>query len=164
MSVLTEEINDNQFLTFYIAQELYALSVIHVKEIIEYAVVTKVPLMHNCISGITNIRGNVIPVLDLGIRLGITDTQTINKRTSIIVIEKENDIGNFDIGLIVDEVNEVFDIYTKEQEDAPVFGSKIRKEFIEHIGKVHGSFIPILNSSALINVEELSQVSSAKDI
>lgn len=164
MSVVEEDNIDNQFLTFYIEEELYALSVTHIKEILEYSVVTKVPLMQSCISGITNIRGSVIPVLNLGIRLGITDTQTINKRTSIIVIEKEDKIQNFNVGLIVDEVNEVFDIFTKEQEEAPVFGSKIRKDFIEHIGKVNGLFIPILDSSMLVNIEELSQVSSAKDI
>ncbi|MEA2098795.1 MAG: chemotaxis protein CheW [Campylobacterota bacterium] len=163
MSILKES-NDNQFLTFYVEDEMYALSVVHIKEIIEYSIVTKVPLMSECISGITNIRGSVIPVVDLGIRLNVTDTQTINKRTSIIVIEKEDEIKNFQVGLIVDEVHKVYDIFTKEQENAPAFGSNIRKEFIEHIGKVDGQFIPILNSSTLINVKELSQVNDAKDI
>ncbi len=154
--------NDNQFLTFYINDELYALSVIYIKEILEYSIVTKVPLMHKCINGITNIRGSVIPVIDLSIRLGISEAQTINKRTSIIVIEKEDEVQNFLVGLVVDEVNEVYNIFNKEQEDAPTFGSKIRKEFIEHIGKVHGLFIPILNSSAIINIDELSQISNPK--
>jgi len=120
--------------------------------------------MQKSISGITNIRGSVIPVIDLGIRLNILDTQTINKRTSIIVIEKEDEIQNFQVGLIVDEVNEVYDIFNKEQEDAPVFGSKIRKDFIEHIGQVKGEFIPILNSSAIVDIQELAQVRNAKDI
>ncbi|QOY55294.1 purine-binding chemotaxis protein CheW [Candidatus Sulfurimonas marisnigri] len=163
MSTANQDSSDNQFLTFYVAGEIYALSVLHIKEIIEYSIVTKVPLMQECVSGITNIRGSVIPVIDLGIRLNISHTQTINKRTSIIVIEKEDEIQNFQVGLVVDEVNEVYDIITKEQEDAPVFGSKIRKEFIEHIGKVKGSFIPILNSSELVNIEELSKVNNAKD-
>ena len=164
MSTQNEESSESQFLTFYIADELYALSVKYIKEILEYSIVTKVPLMQSCISGITNIRGNVIPLLDLGIRLGLRNTQTINKRTSIIVIEKEHEIQNIQVGLIVDEVNEVYDIFTKEQVSAPVFGSKIRKEFIEHIGKVNGLFIPILNSEELVNIEELSIVSNAKDI
>jgi len=163
MSIVKENSNDNQFLTFYVADEMYALSVTCIKEILEYSIVTKVPLMQKCVSGITNIRGSVIPVIDLGIRLDITDLQTINKRTSIIVIEKEDEIQNFHVGLIVDEVNEVYDIFDKEQEDAPVFGSKIRKDFIEHIGKVKGQFIPILNSSRLIDIEELSQVNYIKD-
>jgi len=164
MSIVNKDSNDNQFLTFYVAGEIYALSVLHIKEILEYSIVTKVPLMQECISGITNIRGSVIPVIDLGIRLDISDVQTINKRTSIIVIEKEDTLQTLQIGLVVDEVNEVYDIITKEQEDAPIFGSKIRKEFIEHMGKVDGSFIPILNSSALINLEELSLISDEKDM
>lgn len=164
MSIVTQDGNDNQFLTFYVAGEIYALSVLHIKEIIEYSIVTKVPLMQKCISGITNIRGSVIPVIDLGIRLGIVNEQTIDKRTSIIVIEKEEKLENFQVGLVVDEVNEVYDIFTKEQEDAPVFGSKIRKDFIEHIGKVEGQFIPILDSSKLVDIDELSQVNNVKDI
>jgi len=164
MSTINKENSDNQFLTFYVADDMYALSVSYIEEIIEYSIVTKVPLMPKCISGITNIRGNVIPVIDLGIRLGLSNTQSINKRTSIIVIKKKDDIKDFQVGLIVDEVHKVYNIFTKEQENTPTFGSKIRKEFIEHIGKVDGQFIPILNSSALINVEELSQVSDAKEI
>jgi len=164
MDIDKKENNDNQFLTFYVADEMYALSVAHIKEIIEYSIVTKVPLMPKCISGITNIRGNVIPVVDLGIRLNVANKQSTNKRTSIIVIDKEYEIKNFQVGLIVDEVHKVFDIFTKEQEDTPAFGSKIRKDFIQHIGKIDGQFIPILNSETLINIEELSKISNAKEI
>jgi len=149
---------DNQFLTFYVADEIYALSVLNIKEIIEYSKITQIPLMDNCISGVTNIRGNIIPLINLGIRMDITKDLNINKRTSIIVIEKEDNIQNFQVGLIVDEVDKVYDILNKEQEDAPAFGSKIRKDFIEHIAKINGVFIPILNSSQIINIEELSKV------
>ena len=164
MNTLKEDVGENQFLTFYVADELYALSVRHIKEILEYSVVTKVPLMQKCISGITNIRGSVIPVIDLAIRLDVTDENTINKRTSIIIIEKEDETKKFQVGLVVDEVHKVYDIFSNEQENTPAFGSNIRKEFIEYIGKVNGLFIPILNSSNLINIEELSQISNAKDI
>jgi len=164
MGIKNQDSSENQFLTFYVSGDIYALSVLHIKEILEYSIVTKVPLMQPCISGITNIRGNVIPVIDLGIRMNVSKEQTLNKRTSIIVIEKEDEIQNFQVGLVVDEVNEVYDIYTKEQEDAPVFGSKIRKDFIANIGKVKGQFIPILNASVLVNLQELSQINHKKDI
>jgi len=164
MNTLNKSSSDNQFLTFYVAGEIYALSVLYIKEIIEYSIVTKVPLMQESISGITNIRGSVIPVIDLGVRMDVTHEQTINKRSSIIVIEKEDAVQNFLVGLIVDEVNEVYDIYTKEQEDAPVFGSRIRKDFIDHIGKVKGNFIPILNASNIVNIEELSLINRQKEI
>jgi purine-binding chemotaxis protein CheW len=156
--------NDNQFLTFYVSDEIYALSVLNIKEIIEYSKVTKVPLMDECISGITNIRGSVIPLINLGIRMHSTQSHDINKRTSIIVIEKEDAIHNYSVGLIVDEVNKVYEIRDQEQEDAPAFGSKIRKEFIEHIAKINGIFIPILNSDKIVNTEELSQVTDRKEI
>jgi len=164
METLKEKDSDNQFLTFYILEELYALSVIHIKEILEYTPVTKVPLMHKCLSGITNIRGSVIPVLDLGVRLELKEKHNINKRTSIIVIEKKNEIQNFLVGLVVDEVNEVYNILNTSQEETPTFGNKIKKEFVEHIGKVKGHFIPILNPDAVINIEELSTVYAVKEI
>jgi len=156
--------NDNQFLTFYVSDEIYALSVLNIKEIIEYTKVTKVPLMDSCISGITNIRGSVIPLINLGIRMNTSTEEIINKRTSIIVIEKEDKIQNFQVGLIVDEVNKVYDILNKEQEDAPSFGSKIRKDFIEHITKINGVFIPILNTSQLVNIDELSHIVNIEEL
>ena len=159
-----KQVNEDQFLTFYVASDLYALPVTQIKEILEHSVVTKVPLMQKCISGITNIRGNVIPIVDLGIRLGIKDEATINKRTSIIVIEREEDLKKFQVGLVVDEVHKVYNIYTKEQESTPMFGSKIRKDFIEHIGKIDSEFVPILNPVTLIDLEELSQVDEAEVI
>ena len=165
MDMIQEEKNSqNQFLTFYIYDELYALSVSSIKEILEYSTVTKVPLMQKCLSGITNIRGSVIPVVDLGVRLGLKEQQSINKRTSIIVVEKEELGEKFSVGLVVDEVNEVYNILTNSQEETPVFGNKIEKEFVDHIGKVKGHFIPILNSDRVVNIEELSQVNSAKAI
>jgi purine-binding chemotaxis protein CheW len=80
------------------------------------------------------------------------------------VIEKEDSVKNFQVGLIVDEVNKVYDILNQEQEDAPTFGSKIRKEFIEHIAKINGTFIPILNSSQLVNIDELSQIVDTREV
>lgn len=156
--------NDNKFLTFYISDELYALSVTHIKEILEYSIVTKVPLMHRCISGITNIRGSVIPIIDLSIRLELNYEQKINKRTSIIVLEKEDEVANFLVGIVVDEVNEVYEILTNSQEETPVFGNKIRKEFVEHIAKIKGQFIPILNPNTLIDINELSLVHNAEEL
>ena len=162
---IKQENNENQFLTFYVSDDLYALSVNNIKEILEYSIITKVPMIHKSISGITNIRGSVIPVIDLGVRLDIKDEQSLNKRTSIIVIEKEDLNGdNFLVGLLVDEVNEVYDILTKSQEETPAFGNKIRKEFVEHIAKVKGQFIPILNTSTLIDIEELSQIDDTKEM
>ena len=92
MSGVNESSVDTQFLTFYVADELYALSVLNIKEILEYSIVTAVPLMNECISGITNIRGEVIPLIDLSLRLDISNEENISKRTSIIVIEKEDEL------------------------------------------------------------------------
>ena len=158
MSERNKESKNDQFLSFYVAKDLYAISVLHIKEIVEYSKVTEVPLMTPEVKGITNIRGNVIPIVDLGVRLGLTKYCEIGKRTSIVIVEKIDGDEKFEVGLIVDEVDKVYNIIAKEYEDAPSFGSKIRKEFIEYMGKIDGRFIAVLAPATLIDIDELSQV------
>lgn len=158
MSKENKKSKADQFLTFYVDKDLYAISVLYIKEIVEYSKVTHVPLMTEEVQGITNIRGNVIPIVDLSIRLGLKQSSEIGKRTSIVIVEKIEDEEAFEVGLIVDEVDKVYHIEEKEYEDAPSFGSHIRKEFIDYMGKIEGRFIAVLQPSTLINIDELSQV------
>jgi purine-binding chemotaxis protein CheW len=158
MGVVKQNSNDNQFLTFYISDKIYGMAVLHIKEILEYSRITHVPLMQECVRGVTNVRGNVVPIIDLGMRLGAREVSDVNKRTSVIVIEKEDEIQNFDVGLIVDEVDKVYEILQDDLENAPDFGSKIRSDFIEKMGKINGQFVTILDPFMVINIDELSQV------
>ncbi len=146
---------DSQYLTFYLKGEVFGMEVLYVKEIIEYIIITKVPLMQEFLLGVTNIRGNVISVIDLANRLGIGKSE-ITKRTSIIITEVSINEEIFNIGLLVDSVNQVVDIEIKNIENSPIFGTKIRKEFIKKMAKIDDKFITIINADEVLAIEEIS--------
>src|SRR5471032_3156531 len=110
-----------QFLSFMLGQDMFAIGILAVLEILEYAGVTPVPQMPACISGVINLRGTAVPVLDLARRLERAPS-VVSKRTCIIVVEVESDDGPFVIGILVDAVNAVLDIPATEIEPAPSFG------------------------------------------
>lgn len=144
-----------QYLTFFLQGDMYAIDVEGIKEIIEYGQTTKVPNMPKAVRGVTNIRGDVIPVVDLGVRLGFGEGR-VDKRTSLIITEVNNEGEGIDIGLMVDSVNQVLFIPKSETEHSPSLGVKIRKEFIKEMGKIDDSFIAVLNIHTLLDIEELS--------
>lgn len=146
-----------QYLTFHLSGEPYAVDILHVREIIEYGAITPIPMMPDFIAGVINLRGSVVPVVDLNRRFG-GERARITKRTSIIVIELRREEGCIDIGVIVDIVNDVLEIRQSDIEPAPKFGAKIRTDFIEGMGKVKGTFLILLQVDNVLDVEELSMV------
>jgi purine-binding chemotaxis protein CheW len=146
-----------QYLTFQLSGETYAIDILHVREIIEYGSITPIPMMPDFIAGVINLRGSVVPVVDLNCRFGEPRAQ-ITKRTSIIVIELRKDDFQLDIGVVVDLVNDVLEIRKSDIEPAPKFGAKIRTDFIEGMGKVDGSFLILLRVDNVLDVDELSVV------
>ncbi|MEY4505246.1 MAG: hypothetical protein RL154_1543 [Pseudomonadota bacterium] len=161
MSENLKKNNNTQCLSFYIKDEMFSLDASFVKEIIQYTQITRVPMMQSFVVGITNIRGSVIPVLDLSDRLGMGKSN-IEKKTCIITIEANIDNEDMEIGIVVDVVDQVYDVSHNARMDAPEFGSKIRKDFISMIAKIDEKFIVLLNVDALVNLEELSVVNQQK--
>lgn len=147
----------NQYLSFFIKDEMFAINAFYVKEIIQYTQITRVPMMQSFMVGITNIRGNVISVIDLAERLALAQS-CIDKKTCIITIETLIDGEETEIGIIVDVVDQVYDIAENHRMDAPEFGSKIRKDFISMIAKIDEKFITLLDMSSILNIHELSKV------
>lgn len=147
----------NQFLTFILSGEVFAISVLSIKEIIPYGIITQVPSINNSIEGVTNVRGNVIPVVSLSDRFKIKKCDPTPK-TCIIIAATVFDNQKSHIGLVVDKVERVQDILPEQMEDVPTFGTKINKDFILKIGKVDDRFILILNSETILDLEELSKV------
>ena len=145
----------NQYLTFSLSGEMYAVGILNVKEIIEYGSLTEIPMMPAFIRGVINLRGAVVPVIDLTARFGGSPTQ-IGRRTCIIILEVRDTDTQQDIGVIVDAVSEVIEIPTGEIEPPPAFGAKIRADFIDGMGKVAGKFVIILNAERVLSVEEMS--------
>tara|TARA_R110001592_G_scaffold21073_2_gene85410 strand:- start:129 stop:680 length:552 start_codon:yes stop_codon:yes gene_type:complete len=146
-----------QYLTFMLADETFGLEILNVKEIIAYDNLAKVPLMPDFIAGVINLRGNVVPVIDLSQRFA-GPPATITKRTSIIILELRGEDLHLDIGIIVDLVNEVLDIMPEEIEPAPSFGTSIRTDFIKGMGKVKGKLLVLLDITYVLSIDELSVV------
>ncbi|MDX9995263.1 MAG: chemotaxis protein CheW [Rhodocyclaceae bacterium] len=151
-----------QYLTFQLAGEMYALRILNVKEIIEYGSLTEIPMMPGFIRGVINLRGAVVPVVDLSARFGNRQTE-IGRRTCIVIIEvsDEQEDGSrtrHDIGVVVDAVSEVLEIPAGEIEPAPSFGAKIRADFIEGMGKVDGRFVIILDIRRVLSVDEMAML------
>lgn len=153
------ESDQNQYLTFTLGGEMYAIGILNIKEIIEYGSITAVPMMPGFIRGVINLRGAVVPVVDLAARFGKT-TSPVTRRTCIVIIEVENGEGNQDIGVVVDAVSEVLEIPASEIEPAPSFGAMIRADFIQGMGKVNGKFVIILNVGKVLSVDEMAMLGS----
>ncbi|KIM10199.1 MAG: hypothetical protein KU37_11515 [Sulfuricurvum sp. PC08-66] len=147
----------NQFLSFYLKDEMFAINVAYVREIIEYTHITRVPMMQNFVAGVTNIRGNVIPVLELAGRLGLKPSP-VTKKSCIITLETHAEGEEIAIGLIVDMVDQVYDIHESHKLSAPEFGAKIRKEFMQMMTKVEDKFMTVLDLEGILKMSELSKV------
>ncbi|ABE56574.1 CheW-like protein [Shewanella denitrificans OS217] len=150
---------DKQYLTFMLKDAMYAIGILHIKEILEYSNVTPVPMMPNFIKGVINLRGAVVPVIDLSARFGCNQSSIV-KRTCIVIIEVLNEEGMQDIGVVVDAVSEVIEISRSNIEPAPAFGAQIRADFIQGMGKINGDFVIILQVDKVLSVEEMSMVSN----
>ncbi|WP_409525198.1 chemotaxis protein CheW [Nitrincola sp. MINF-07-Sa-05] len=146
-----------QYLTFMLTGETYAIGILRIKEIIEYGQLTEVPNMPSFIRGVINLRGAVVPVVDLTARFNKGST-ALTRRTCIVIIEVINAEEQQVIGVMVDAVNEVLEIAPGEIEPAPSFGARIRADFIAGMGKVDGRFIILLDVDKVLSVDELAQL------
>ena len=151
-----------QYLTFSLADEVFAVGILVIKEIIQFGQLTTVPLMPNYIRGVINLRGAVVPVIDLYARFG-KGIAPVGKRTCIVIIEVTHEEESHDIGIMVDAVSAVIDIAADQIEPPPTFGSSVRNDFIEGMGKVDDKFVIILDVSRTFSVDELAAMSSVID-
>jgi purine-binding chemotaxis protein CheW len=158
-----EDVEKHQYLTFLLSNEIFAIEVLKVKEIIGFGLITPVPSMPKYIEGVVNVRGNVLPVISLNKRFNLKSTN-ITKKTCIIIVSAMLEEDMTDIGLVVDMVNQVYDILPHNIEDTPMFGSAIRKDFILKIGKVNKKFISILDINGVVNLHEISTTIDKKYI
>jgi purine-binding chemotaxis protein CheW len=152
----------NQYLTFTLDNEQYAIGVSKVREVLEHTKITKLPRTAEFMKGIINLRGAGVPVIDLRLKFGLPETP-ITKHTSIIVMEVESQDGTVVVGALADAVQEVIDIDEKAIEPAPRFGTRLAAEFIRGVGKKDDLFIIILDIDRIFNAEEISAISSSHD-
>ncbi|MGR9012125.1 MAG: chemotaxis protein CheW [Gammaproteobacteria bacterium] len=148
-----------QYLTFMLSGETYAISILRIKEIIQYGQLTEVPRMPSFIRGVINLRGAVVPVIDLSARFGKPPTQ-VGRRNCIIIIEVDLEDETHSIGVMVDAVNAVLEISDSEIEPPPTFGTNIRTEFIAGMGKINGKFVIILNIQQVLSMDEMATLAT----
>lgn len=146
-----------QYLTFSLGGEVFALGILNVKEIIEFGSITEIPMMPAFIRGVINLRGAVVPVIDLSARFG-GRTSAVSRRTCIVIVELGSGEDRQDLGVIVDAVNEVLEIPRGDIEPPPSFGARIRADFIQGMGKVNGDFVIILNVERVLSTEEMTML------
>jgi len=150
-----------KYLTFLLNEKTFAVSILKVKEILEYGTVTPIPKMPNFVFGAINLRGKVVPVVDL--RQCLEQQQCeINKRSCIVIIEVAHKNVSTNIGIIVDAVSKVLDFSTADIELAPQLGESINTEFIEGMGKLNDQFVILLNIDKIVSLEEIDKLTEVE--
>lgn len=154
-----EEVKDEtppglQYLTYLLGDETFAMEIRSVREIIQYVQMTTVPLMPDFVRGVLNLRGAVVPVIDLQSRFG-RDVSIVGKKSCIIIFDASKEGEKLELGLMVDAVSEVVDIADASIETAPQFGTTIRRDFIKGMGKLNGKFIVILEPDRALDIDDM---------
>ncbi|ODS31258.1 MAG: purine binding chemotaxis protein [Candidatus Scalindua rubra] len=146
-------VNDEKFLTFSLGNEEYGVEILKVKEIIGLMDITTVPQSPDYMKGVINLRGKVIPIIDLRLKFSMAEAER-TQETCIIVVEVNNSL----IGIIVDSVSEVLDIMSEEIEETPSFGHGIDTNFIKGLGKTKGKIIILLDIEKVLTSEDIEMV------
>jgi len=148
---------EGKYLTFSLAGEEYGIGILKIKEIIGMMPITSVPQTPDFVKGVINLRGKVIPVIDLRLRFGMEEID-YTERTCIIVVEIESPSGMVQIGSVVDAVSEVLNIKGEEIEDTPTFGAKLDIEYILGMAKMEGGVKILLDIDKVLSTEEVSDL------
>jgi purine-binding chemotaxis protein CheW len=154
MEETKEAIGQQQYLTFCLAGEEYAINILRVKEIIEYDIVTKVPRTPVWIRGVINLRGNVVPVVDLAVKFGM-EPSLQTKLSCIIIVEFEGNGNQVVMGIMADSVSQVVEFGPEDTERPPAFGTQIDVEYLLAMGKLGKKFALILDIDRVLSVDEL---------
>lgn len=149
-----------QYLTFRLDNEVYALDITKIREVLDFTTITKVPKTPEFMRGVINLRGNVVPVLDLKLKFGMQRTEkTVNTCVIIVEISLDGEIAVF--GVLADSVQEVIDLEPTQIEPPPRIGTRLKTEFITGMGKRDEEFIIILDVNRAFSMDELSIVKDA---
>ncbi len=150
-------VETTQYLTFKLEDEVFALDISKVREVLDFTTVTKVPKTPEFMRGVINLRGSVVPVVDLRLKFGMSRTEkTVN--TCIIITEVTVDNETTVLGALADSVQEVMDLEPGQIEAAPKIGTRLNTEFIRGMGKRDNSFVIILDIDKVFSIDELAMV------
>lgn len=162
MEAVKPAVEQTQYLTYFLAGEEYAIGILRVKEIIEYDTLTKVPGTPPFIRGVINLRGSVVPVVDLAVKFGLPETP-VTKRTCIIIVEVELEDEQTVMGVVADAVSQVIELSPEEIEAPPAFGTRVRVDYLQGMGKADKKFILILDIDRVLTTREILAVVAASE-
>ncbi|MBF0181564.1 MAG: chemotaxis protein CheW [Magnetococcales bacterium] len=149
-----------QFLTFHLDKEVFAIDISRIKEVLEFTTVTKIPRTPNFMCGVINLRGSVVPVVDMRLKFGMSKSEkTVN--TCIIIIDVAQDDGTTVIGAMADSVKEVVELDPAHIEPPPKIGTGLRTDFIRGMGKQGDHFVILLDTDKVFSSTELSMLQDA---
>ncbi len=151
-----------QYLTFHLSGEEYGIAIFKVREIVECTAVTRVPGTPRFIRGVLNLRGTVLPVVDLAVKLGLGDT-AITKWTCVVMVEVEWDGTRTTLGVMTDAMSRVLDLAATDLEPVPAFGVPVRLDYLLGMGRATEKFVLILDIDRVLSPEELAAVASVED-
>jgi len=149
-----------QYLTFMIGGEEYAVSLLKVREIVEYEPVTKIPRTPAWVRGVMNLRGSVAPVVDLAIKFGQTPSE-VGKLTCVVIVEVELEGEAAVMGVITDAVSRVIDLKPEEIEPPPAFGTRVRVDYVLGMARSGKKFCLLLDTDAVLSADEMIEISAS---
>ncbi len=155
MTTATKEVvEQKQYLTFLLANEEYAIGILKVKEIIEYDTVTTVPKTPKWVRGVINLRGAVVPVVDLAIKFGL-ELKPVTKTTCIVIVETQFESQNTTIGILVDAVSQVMELATEDLQPVPEFGTRVKVDYLLGMAQLGKKFDLLLDVDKVLSTDEL---------
>jgi purine-binding chemotaxis protein CheW len=143
-----------QYLSFTVADEEYAVEILHVREITQFDRLTRVPSAPACVRGVMNLRGAVVPVVDLAVKLGLPESR-VTKLTCVVIVDVVVGDERTQMGILADTVNQVIELGAADIEPPPPFGTRVRIEYLVGLGRVDGGFLVILDADKLLAIDDL---------
>ena len=161
MTTATKEaVEQEQYLTFLLAGEEYAIGILKVKEIIEYDTVTTVPKTPRWVRGVINLRGTVVPVVDLGLKFGLEE-RPVTKTTCIVIVEGQLEGQSTLMGVMADAVSQVMDIAAGDVQEVPTFGTRIKVDYLQGMAQLGKKFVLLLDIDKVLSADEVQDLRAA---
>lgn len=161
MTAAPETAVSAQYLGFFLAGDEYAIGILRVKEIIEYETVTRVPATPPWVRGVMNLRGSVVPVIDLAVKFGLPPS-VVTRRTCIVVVETDLDGERVVMGVMADSVSQVLDVAPGDVEPPPAFGTAVRVDYLLGLGRLKDRFVLLLDIDRVLSAAELLRVTAVE--
>ena len=161
MDAAPEQAATTQYLGFFLAGAEYAIGILRVKEIIEFETVTRVPATPPWVRGVMNLRGSVVPVIDLAAKFGLPPA-SVTRRTCIVVVETDLEGERVVMGVMADSVSQVLDVAPEDVEPAPAFGTAVRVDYLLGLGRVGERFVLLLDVDRVLSAAELLRVTAVE--